>query len=318
MKLATITKSLNDFFFKPQPAHSVALMRILFGAVLLINWYMIWSHLETFWGIDGLFSMESALRYSHPYRFSLFELLPPDARVPILLALVNLVAALGVFFGLFTRTSIALAFFTLLSFHNRNVFILNSSDIVIRNFVFLLFFTPCADLYSLDRWIGVKRGTVPRIPVEKSPWALRLMQIQFSLIYIATVMFKMKGTMWADGTAVYIATRLDEFVRMPLELLNNLLIVKFLTWSTLVVEFALGTLVWIKELRYWVLLAGMGLHLGIEVTMNIPMFEWVMIFSMLCMVDSRDIQSWLRSAKEGRLFERIHWPSWSLRLAKGK
>lgn len=292
MKLATITKSLNEFFFKPQPVHSVALIRIVFGVVLLINWFMTWTHLETFWGTEGLVSLDSAVKYSHAYRFNFFELLPPDPRVPYLLSLVNLLAAIGVTFGLFTRSSIAIAFLTLLSFHNRNVFLLNSSDIVVRNFLFLLFFAPAGDLFSVDRWLRLKRGLAPATPEEKSPWALRLMQIQFSVIYIATVMFKMKGPMWADGTAVYIATRLDEFVRMPLSILNSMAVIKFLTWSTLAVELALGTLVWIKELRYWVLLAGIGLHLGIEVTMNIPMFEWVMIFAMLCMVDSRDLQAW--------------------------
>ncbi|MFV3408643.1 HTTM domain-containing protein [Bdellovibrio bacteriovorus] len=305
MKLTTLTSGLNEFFFKPQPVHTVALLRVLFGVVLLINWFMVWSHLDTFWGVEGIYSLESALKMGSAFRFSLFELLPPDPRVPALLALVHLGAVIGVLFGLFTRTSIAVAFFTLISFHNRNVFVLNSSDIVIRNFLFLLFLTPCGDWLSVDRWWQVRRGLAPAEPVDKAPWGLRLMQIQFSIIYIATVMFKMKGALWADGTAVYVATRLDEFVRMPLGLLNNLLVIKFLTWSTLAVELALGTLIWIRELRYWVLLAGVGLHLGIELSMNIPMFEWIMIITMLCMVDPKDMKDALTLAKEGRLFSSI-------------
>ena len=78
-----------------------------------------------------------------------------------------------------------------------------------------------------------------------------------------------------------------------------------LTWSTLAVELALGTLIWIRELRYWVLLAGVGLHLGIELSMNIPMFEWIMIITMLCMVDPKDMKDALTLAKEGRLFSSI-------------
>lgn len=312
MKLTTLTSGLNEFFFKPQPVHTVALLRVLFGVVLLINWLMTWSHLDTFWGVEGIFSLENSLKLGSAYRFSLFELFPADPRVPALLALVHLGAVIGVLLGLFTRTSIALAFFTLISFHNRNVFVLNSSDIVIRNFLFLLFLTPCGDWLSVDRWWQVHRGLAPAEPVDKAPWGLRLMQIQFSIIYIATVMFKMKGPLWADGTAVYIATRLDEFVRMPLDLLNNLLVIKFLTWSTLLVELALGTLIWIRELRYWVLLAGVGLHLGIEMTMNIPMFEWIMIITMICMVDPRDLKQWLQLAREGRLFDGLR--EWRPRL----
>ncbi|WP_291516384.1 HTTM domain-containing protein [Bdellovibrio sp. ArHS] len=317
MKLTTIAKSLNEFFFKPQPVHSVALLRIAFGVILLINWFMMWSHLDIFWGVDGILSMETALKFSHGYRFNLFELFPNQQGVAVFLALLNLLGVLGMLFGCFTRTSMALAFFTLLSFHNRNIFVLNSSDVVVRNFLFLLFFTPAGALYSVDRWWQIKRKKIAKEDIpEHAPWALRLMQIQFSLIYIATVMFKMKGSLWADGTAVYIATRLDEFMRVPLPILNNLVVIKFLTWSTLAIELALGTLVWIREFRYWVLLAGIALHLGIEISMSIPLFEWVMIAGMICMVDSRDIQAVLESFKKGTLLAKFHLPRGFIKTAK--
>ncbi|HEX7675188.1 MAG TPA: HTTM domain-containing protein [Bdellovibrio sp.] len=303
MKLTSIINAIRDFFFKPVPVQSVAVVRVIFGLLLLANWYMTWTHLNVFWGVDGLVSLNTSIAYGSSWRFSFFDWLPNDPRVPVLIALVNLVAALGVTFGLLTRTSILFAFLTVMSFHNRNVFILNSSDLVLRNLLFFMLFTPSGEAYSLDRLIKKMRGVAPAIPLERAPWGLRLMQIQFCMIYIATVMFKMKGSYWADGTAIYIATRLDEFVRMPLPLLNNLFIIKMLTWGTLVVEFALGTLVWIKELRYWVLLAGIGLHMGIEVVMNIPMFEWVMIAAMLLMVDPYDvvkIEAWLKNRIKNR------------------
>ena len=297
MKLAQLTNGLNKFFFKPQPVQNVAIMRIVFGVLLLANWVMLWSHLEDFWGVSGLVSQQTADIYTSVYTLNFFTYLPIDARVPTLLAVVNLLAAVGVLLGFLTRTSLAFAFLTLLSFHQRNIFILNSADLIFRNMLFFMIFTPSGLAYSLDRFIAVRRGRVQGPPAEKAPWALRLIQIQFSMVYIATVMFKMKGEPWADGTAIYIATRLDEFAKSPMPfLLNNLIVIKFLTWSTLVVEMSLGTLVWIKEFRYWVLLAGVGLHLGIEMTMNIPLFEYIMIAGMISMVDSRDIlrlQRWL-------------------------
>jgi hypothetical protein len=233
-----------------------------------------------------------------------------------LFALAHLMAAFGMVFGFFTRTSIAVAFFTLVTFHNRNYLILNSSDVILRNMVFFLFFTPCGELYSVDNWIRRARGLM-QTPMERAPWALRLAQLQFCTVYLATVLYKIKGGYWADGTAIYIATRLDEFVRVPLAMLNNMMVIKFLTWSTLIVEFALGTLVWVKDVRYWILLAGVGLHIGIEVSMNIPLFEWIMIAGMASMVDSRDIvrvtawleeksRSWIPSIRTSKVgFEEI-------------
>lgn len=289
MKSVTIIRAVWDFFFKPQPVDNVALMRILFGLLLLFNWYMIWSYLDVFWGVDGMISLRTSIDYGSSARFSLFDLMPNDPRVPVLLAVVNLLAAVGVTLGLFTRTSMVVAFLTLLSFQNRNDFILNSGDIVLRNILFFMMFSAAGKAYSLDRLFKERRYGQQSEPIMERPWAVRMIQIQFCVIYIATVLFKIKGSHWVDGTAVYIATRLDEFVRVPMPLLNNLAVIKFMTWSTLAVELAMGTLVWFKDLRYWVLLSGIALHLGIELVMSIPMFEWVMMVTMLSLVDPNDV-----------------------------
>ncbi|XGC80055.1 HTTM domain-containing protein [Bdellovibrio bacteriovorus] len=301
MKLTTLIKAIDDFLFKPTPVHNVAFLRIGFGILLLFNWFMIFADMDTFFGPNGLISLSTAQQYGNQLRFSLFDYLPHTEKVTTTLAIINLIAVVGMTIGFWTKTSIAVAFITLISFHHRNGFILNSADSVLRVFLFLMFFTHCADMFSLDRWIKLQKGKAPLMPEEKSPWALRMIQIQFCIIYIATVMFKLKGERWIDGSAIYVATRLDDFVRFELPLLNNLILVKWMTWGTLAVEIALGTLVWIKELRYWVLLAGIGLHLGIEYTMAIPVFEWAMIILMISMVDPYDLKKVWESFKDKQL-----------------
>lgn len=289
MTIKETAKAIDTFLFKPQPVNSVALMRIFLGVVLFIHWFSIWGHLEVFWGPESIISLNTSLERTADFRINIFGYLPDDPRTAQLMALLHLSGVIGMIFGFFTRISIAIAFFTLVSFHARNHFILNSADVIMRNMLFFLFFTYSGDLYSIDAWIRRARGMV-QVPQERAPWALRLIQFQFCVIYIATVMYKMKGVYWAEGTAIYYATRLDEFVRIAVPLLNYMVVIKVLTWMTLIVEFALGTFVWFKDLRYWILLAGVGLHLGIEVTMNIPLFEWIMIVSMMCMVDPYDLE----------------------------
>ncbi len=296
MELKKIYSSFRTFFFKPQPVHSVAVLRIGFAIILLFNWNFMWNHLGLFWGSDGLVSLQTAQQSVSVWRFSLFDFLPDDPRAAGLICGLNFIACIGMLLGLFTRTSLILAFVTLISFHARNTFILNGADSIMRNLLFFLIFTPCGDVYSVDRLWKRWRGTAPLVPLEKEPWGLRLFQLQFCVIYVATVLFKLKGSTWIEGTAVYYATRLDDFVRLPIPLLNNMLLIKVATWGTLVVELAMGLLVWVKELRYWVLLAGISLHLGIEVSMNIPLFEWVMILAMVSMVPSQDVmtaQEWI-------------------------
>ncbi|MGZ3771185.1 MAG: HTTM domain-containing protein [Bdellovibrio sp.] len=293
MKLKTVLKSIDNFLFAPQPVYTVALLRIGLGLLLLLNWFMMYYDLDILYGPNGIISLATAQQYGNQLRFSLFDYLPNTEKTTVLLATINLLAVLFMTVGAWTRTAMVTAFITLVSFHHRNGFILNSADSVLRVFLFLLIFTHCGDAFSIDRWRLLKKGLAPSIPEEKSPWALRMIQIQFCIIYIATVLFKIKGEQWADGTAVYVATRLDEFVRFELPILNNMYMIKFFTWSTLIVEMALGTLVWLKELRYWVLLAGILLHLTIEYTMSIPVFEWAMIIMMIGMIDPRDMQNWI-------------------------
>ncbi len=52
------------------------------------------------------------------------------------------------------------------------------------------------------------------------------------------------------------------------------------------------------RLRYYVLAAGLALHLGIDYAMNIPMFEYITMAGYLVFVDSKDTEravEWLKS-----------------------
>ena len=71
--------------------------------------------------------------------------------------------------------------------------------------------------------------------------------------------------------------------------------VRLETWFTLAVEFSLGVLVWFKELRYYILAAGVLLHLGLEYSMNVPMFQWIALSVYITFVDGADLaRAWAR------------------------
>ncbi|MBC7370127.1 MAG: HTTM domain-containing protein [Bdellovibrionaceae bacterium] len=271
-------------------------MRVAFGLLLLFNWLTTFPYRAVFYGENAVITFKTAALVSNYARLDLFGILPQTDTGVYILCMLNLAAALGVLFGLFTRTSLALGFLTVMTFHNRNVFILNSADTLFQNILFLLIFSGAGKMFSLDKVFFGKNQEQEEL---HAPWALRLIQMQFCMVYISTILFKFKGEAWMDGSAIYIATRLDDLVRLPMPwLLDSMLMIKLMTWGTLVVELSLGTLVWIRELRYWVLAAGVALHLGIEMLMNIPMFEYIMIFTMLSMIDPDDMKKaiqWMKS-----------------------
>lgn len=292
MKLQTIVDSWNDFFFKPVPVEGIALFRIAFGLLLFASWLLTLPVLNTFYGPEAMTSLETVVSTLPFTALNIFAVLPQAYAILYGIYAIYGIAILCLTLGYQTRLSSIIVFLILVSLHHRNVYILNSADGFFRNLAFFMMFAPAGMAFSIDRQRLEKR-LGPLGDVVHAPWAQRLMQVQFAMLYFATVVWKSKGSMWLDGTAIYTATRLDEFVRFPMSFLNNLLIIKFMTWSTLAVELALGTLVWIKEFRYWVLLSGILLHLGIEFTMNIPLFELIMIAGMINMVDPFDAKNFV-------------------------
>jgi hypothetical protein len=132
--------------------------------------------------------------------------------------------------------------------------------------------------------------------------AQRLIQLQLSVAYAGSVLLKLTGHEWLDGTALYYALRLQELVRFSIPALtDNLVATKFLTVYTLLAEGSMFTLVWIRDLRYWALAAVFLLHLGIDTLMNLPVFQWIFVSGLLTFVYAEDltkVMDWLKSRIE--------------------
>ena len=124
-----------------------------------------------------------------------------------------------------------------------------------------------------------------------SPWCLRLMQLQVCLVYLNASYWKLRGELWRRGTAVYYTTQEAGLVRLRLpNFLQHTALIRLATWGTIAIEFALGTLVWIGELRYIVLLSGVLLHLCIELTLNLQLLGMTMLISLLLFVRPEDLE----------------------------
>jgi hypothetical protein len=199
--------------------------------------------------------------------------------------------------GFMTRTSLLLVYLGLSSMQLRDPYILNSGDTLLRVTGFFLIFAPAGAAISVDRLIRIWRGKEGVTVPLSAPWAQRLIQIQTSIVYITTFWWKSFGPKWVNGTSVYYALRMREFARFPVPdfLVYNRLFIKAATWGTLCVEASAGVLMWIKEFRYYVILLVISLHAGIEYTMNIPMFEWITVSTLVTFVYPEDLaRFWAR------------------------
>jgi hypothetical protein len=279
----------NEFFFKPASPLPVCLFRIFYGVIVLANLVLLKPEWLMWYGSHAVTSLATTHKFYRGMVMSLFEVMPQTDRAAIIFFWVFVVCAICLTVGFMSRFTSVAVYLCLSSIQMRNGFILNSGDTLMLVCGFFLMFAPTGAMLSVDRWLKLRRGKVDATPPICSPWAQRMLQIQTGVVYFATFYWKSMGILWINGTAVYYALNLQDFHHFPMPHLQNMFIIRSLTWGTLAIEFALGVFIWFKDVRYPVLLGGILLHLGIEYAMNIPLFEWMIMATYINFVEPEDI-----------------------------
>lgn len=292
MRISQLLTWWDEFFFKPQSPLPMAVFRILYGTLLLtVLLIQFGPDLDFWYGPNGIMPGDAArLFFQRQPTFNMFAVFGHDANLMHIYFGSLIVAALFLTLGLATRYSALYCFFALISLHNQNPFNINGGDNFLRIVPLYLSMSQCGEMLSLDAII--KRRWFPtEIKQVYWPWAQRLLQIQIAIVYWQTSVAKLSGAQWIDGTAVYYAARLQDMSGYPIPFIfDNQITVALLTWSALVIELSMWTLIWIKECRYWVLLAAFMLHFGIDISINLPVFEWLFICSYVCFIEPSDLQ----------------------------
>lgn len=294
--MSPVLRWWNDFWFKPQSPTPMALFRIFIGLLafqeVTVHYSYDWS---LYYGDHGFFSIDTLSRHwwqSDPV-FDAMLLLPPGDEWKMGFFAFHTLICLCVIFGLWTRWTTIFFFFGLMSIDRHFPFNLNGGDAFMRLSAVILPFSRCGDAFSIDNLIKVLKEDWRKTglaPPRSSPWAQRMVQVELALAYCDTWIWKMSGRTWQDGDAVYYATRMEEFYKFPVPFMfDNKPGIVLLTWGTLFVEGILWSFIWFREFRYWVLLFGIGLHLGIDYCINLPIFEWMFMAAMITFVYPEDL-----------------------------
>jgi len=293
----------RQFFFAPINAAGLGFFRICFGVVTFLALLGRYPDREMLYGVDGLVSRATSLSYFSGFErvFNLAYLVPGQDPWLMLFFVLLLTAAVALTLGFFTRTSTVILFFGLAALSNRNLVADNSGDDLMRDLFFFMMFAPAGRAYALDRLIAMRRlGQSQDLPLMV-PWAYRLMQLQVAFVYLDTFYLKMLGPSWRDGTAVYYAFNYIEMQRYDLRwLLPSLWAVKLATWSTLVVEAAMGFFVWVRPLRYWCVGAAFLMHIAINFTMQLPIFQYVMMAALVLFIEPVHVERALKIFERSR------------------
>lgn len=274
----------------------MAFFRIIIGFLCGLSLLLDWPRLLTFFGQGAFPSIEQEIVIQHPRRFSLLFFLPHSDHAVLAVWALALIFAILLCVGFRTRFSAFALYVFLVSIFHRNIYVLNSGDTLLRIFILLLAFSDAGKAFSLDSWLAGRRTWAQQWQVEAAAWPQRLIQLQLAGVYCQAALTKLPGHTWQNGTAVYYATHLLAYQKFSIPFIfENLLTVKFLTWGSLAIEFALFTLIWFRPWRKYVLWAGVLLHLGIDWCLNIPIFEYLMLAAYICFFDATELKAALNS-----------------------
>jgi hypothetical protein len=232
-------------------------------------------HLFVFYGPDGV------LPRPLPVGPGQWSVLSTFNSVPVLAVvwLATLLAGVALTAGASPRIAAVVLLVGIIAFTRRDPYVLNSGDILLRVLAVYLIFAPSGESLSWDRWRR-DRAHFWEFP-ERAPWAMRMLQVQLSVIYLAAVWAKLQGDVWRNGTALSFALRMTDQLRVPNPgfVAGSPLLVEWLTFGTLLVELSIGLFVWNRRARWWVLGAGFLMHLGIEIFIMVGFFSigmWVL------------------------------------------
>src|SRR6202035_5727858 len=243
--MSAILTAWNRFFFAERSPRPLALFRIAYGLVVVSTLVLLKPDWLTWYGTHAWISLNTMRELEPGIRLNLFTVIPQDDRWIIALFWVFLGSAVMLTVGLLSRTNSLIVYSCLASIQQRNLHITHGGDTFLRVAGVFLILAPAGAALSVDRLIRVWRGREQVEVQARRLWAQRMIQIELSLMYVATFCWKLKGPSWIDGSALFYVYHLLELERFPVpSWFLHLVILKIGTWLSLVLEFSLGTLMW--------------------------------------------------------------------------
>ncbi len=283
-KITHLKNKWNSFFFSDHKLFLSGFIRIVYAILLLINLTILAIDLDLWFSESGLLSLHTSQLFIGKGTWSLLNYLPSGSEKVcfILFYLQSLLLLIGYHSKLQTYC----VFIWLCSFQHRNIIIFDGEDTVFRLFAFFLMFVPVGYNLSID-------SLQNKAKVKPESWGIRLIQIEMTIIYLSTFVQKVSGDDWQLGHALYYISYLDDlFGRFPLPdfFLNSLLLMKLFTWFVLCFELVLPIALWHKKTRFIALCCGILFHLSIDYTMNLFLFQWIMVLGLLTFLKEEDFK----------------------------
>ena len=277
-RLAAVFKRWISAWSADIPPHSYALLRIALGALGLLSLAGL-TPVDMFWPLDGLSPLPT---YGGPRTWLYSHGFGTVTGWVLFLGLTAVFTAITI--GFRSNGAVVAGLVGLIGQDRWNHIPLSSAHQVMIVLLFCLVWADSGRVWSLDarRSNRANNGDAGRVP----GWPLLLMRWQVALIYLSSGLWKISYPMWRDGSAVHWALSLNAFHRLPWPVpVEWAPFIAFLTWGTVLFELLFPVLVFFRPTRGPILLAGIGLHVGLWATLELGPFSYLMIASYIAFLD---------------------------------
>jgi hypothetical protein len=279
----------SRWWTEPVRAERLAALRIGVAAVLLLDvlgTYLPQAH--DFFGANSLGSPDVFASVRIASRWSLLTgIANPFWMQGVLLVWAGAAACLLV--GLLPNLSAAVAWVLSVSVMGLNYYLHNSGDNVRTIELFYLMLCPCGAAWSLSG-----RGQSFGKRVYVAAWPVRLLLVQLVIIYFVNGVYKLAGSSWRDGDVLHTVLSNLAWTRFSYSQLGlPELLLRLLTWTTLLWEVSFPLLVLSPRTRAFALCLGVFFHVGTGVLLRLTMFPLYMLCLYLPLVPwERGVDAW--------------------------
>ncbi|PYC87568.1 hypothetical protein C7C46_04465 [Streptomyces tateyamensis] len=136
--------------------------------------------------------------------------------------------------------------------------------------------------YATGRWWprGEPRAVLDALGSMVHHCAMVVIAAQVLLVYTTAGLYKVQGSRWQDGTALYYPLHLAYFTPWPALsglLASSMLLVFALSYGTVLTQLAFPVVLWSRRAKNVLLVLMVAEHAGIAVLLGLPVFSLAMV-----------------------------------------
>jgi hypothetical protein len=311
-----ITRLVN-FLSQQQALIGLSIVRIFFGIAMLYELVINIPIRYLLWGPNGIVSYQDYVSMAKTNNiYTLFDFGSSPLVVDVII-FGGIIVSILYIIGFKTRIMGILMTMLMFSIYTRDFAITHGGDNILRILFVYLAFANVGAYFSVDAWWRKRRkgkwfaklrdneglkdlGTI----IHNFAWFTCVIQLVF--MYFASGTYKVMGEMWQNGTALYYASRVQEFYTPGI---NELLwkyepVLILFTYITVIFQIAFPFLLLNRYTKFLAVFVACLLHIGIAVSMGLVDFSWVMIGCECMLLFDKDYRR--LAALWKRVFHRKH------------